>query len=228
MPAEHFQRHDNAPKTAKEGLFETLRAIATVDPPALREIGVSREDHVAMALGIISIAISITALAVSTSIAALQLRMSRKANLNLIALEHLTRESRTEVFLESEEFVLYRLAAEHSSDAGVFGLPFEARKHVQRIGQYYAGLGMVAAFQATDSALLIGAIHWRVQISWSAIEPYVRTERVLRNNRYLSYFEHLACLARRADKDDILNKQRLLRAEPGEKFAELPARRAKP
>jgi hypothetical protein len=174
-----------------------------------------------MTVNAIAIAISIIALAASSFIAISQLRTSRSANLALVTLEHLTRETRTDDFMESEDFVLCRLNSEHSPDAGIYGLPKEARKHVQRIGQYYAGLGIVSVFRATEGALLLGAIHWRVQVAWSALEPYVRAERAIRNNQYLSYFEHLACLAHDVDKAEVLSKQKIRRATGKERFASL-------
>ncbi|MFB9238742.1 hypothetical protein ACFFWC_24980 [Plantactinospora siamensis] len=174
------------------------------------------EDVIAMDAGLVfnasAVAISLMALAVSTLLTVWQLRAARSSNLTLVALELLTRECRSEEFLESEDFVLNRLQAEHSPDGGVFGLPFSARKHVQRIGQYYAGLGMISVFHAVDDSLLLGAVHWRVRVAWSILQPYVMAERALRKNRYLSYFEHLACMAGDVDKGDLLAKQRLRKA----------------
>jgi hypothetical protein len=174
-----------------------------------------------VALNATAVMISLIALAISTTTTISQLRMTRSSNLTLVTLELLTRESRTDEFLESEDFILHRLSNEHSPDVGVFSLPFEARKHVQRIGQYYAGLGMILVFRAVDSALLLGAIHWRVQVAWSLLGPYVVAERALRNNQYLSYFEHLACVARDADKAQVLEKQGVRRTGTSDEFASL-------
>ena len=139
--------------------------------------------------------LSIIALTVSTIFAHRQLATARTSNLTLVTIELLTRECRTDEFLESEEYVLNKLSAEHKPDRGVGGLPFSARKHVQRIGLYYSGLGMMSVFRVVDDKLLIATVSYRVRKAWSILCPYVMAEREIRQGTFLSYFEHLASIA---------------------------------
>ncbi|WP_328475995.1 hypothetical protein OHA21_20770 [Actinoplanes sp. NBC_00393] len=153
-----------------------------------------------------AVTVSIMALAASISIGIRQVGMAReqvlaakKMNNTHVAVELLTQECRSEHFLDSEEFVLRRLRAAHGPEAGVDGLPVDARKHITRIGLYYSSLGMMSAMGAVDHALLISSTHYRVRRCWAILEPYILQERKIRKSTYMAYFEHLATVAAESD-----------------------------
>jgi hypothetical protein len=116
----------------------------------------------------------------------------------LVAIELLTRECRSDEFLESEEFIVNQLSNEPAS-AGVSGLSPECRRHVNRVGLYYASLGVLAAFGALEEKMIISIVPARARRAWFALEPYILAERTLKSPTYLSYFEHLVCLIAEAD-----------------------------
>jgi hypothetical protein len=155
--------------------------------------------------------LSIIALTVSTIFAHRQLATAKTSNLTLVTIELLTRECRTDEFLESEDYVLNKLSTEHKPDRGVAGLPFSARKHVLRIGLYYSGLGMMSVFRAVDDKLLIATVSYRVRKAWSILCPYIMAERELRKGTFLSYFEHLASMAFDMDVSSVQKILRLRR-----------------
>lgn len=153
-----------------------------------------------------AVTVSIVALLASILIGIRQVRMAReqvlaaqRSNSTLVAIELLTQECRSEQFLDSEEFVLRRLRGAYSPEAGVDGLPADARKHITRIGLYYSSLGMMSAMGGVDHALLISAVHYRARRCWQILDPYVRREREIRKSTYLAYFEHLAAVAAESD-----------------------------
>jgi hypothetical protein len=150
-------------------------------------------------MNVIALAVSIAAFAVSSIFAIKQLRSARIANNTAVTIELLAREWRTEEFLESEDFVLNKLAKEYSPDQGISGLPFEVRKHVTRFAQFYSSLGMMWVFDAIDKSLIMSTVSHRVQAAWVASEPYIIAERRIGKPVYLSFFEHLACVASEAD-----------------------------
>jgi hypothetical protein len=154
---------------------------------------------------------SLVAVTTSTLLAVRHLRTVQATNPTLVIVELLTRERRSSEFLGSEDYVLRRLAVEHQPDQGINGLPPEARGHALRIGLYYTNLGMLSAFRGAHSTVLLSAVWWNVQVTWSVLEPYILAERRLRNNLYMSYFEHLVCLASTTDKATLLQRQGLRR-----------------
>jgi hypothetical protein len=160
-----------------------------------------------------ALSVSVLALSVSTLMAVRQLRTTRASGQDSNHTQVLLRlngEYRSDEFQESEEFVLDRLADEHDPALGIARLPSKARRHVRRVGHYYADYGMLAALPTVDSDRIVGVVHFRVREAWSVLEPYVLAERRARGNFYWRYFEHLACLAAVVDKEKLLAGQRLL------------------
>lgn len=144
--------------------------------------------------------VSVLALTVSAFFASRQLRSAQTSTSVAVTIELLTRERRSDEFLESEDYVLRRLPVEHAPHGGVSGLPLEARKHVERVGLYYASLGMMSVFTAISDEMLISTVGiYRISRIWELLEPYITVERGLRKASYLAFFEHLAVLAAKAD-----------------------------
>ncbi len=158
----------------------------------------------------VTLSTSLTALVISTLLAAHQIRTagrsSHDANITH-ALLTLNGEYRSDAFRDSEDFVLNRLAAECSPKLGIADLPLEARRHVYRVGHFYADYGMLAALPTYDERRLLAVVHYRAREAWESLEPFLRAERKIRGNMYWSYFEHLALLASSANKLAILESQ---------------------
>ena len=153
---------------------------------------------VGVATNIIAVLISLAAIALSSVFAMHQLRSVRRSNSTVVAIELLTRECRSDDFLESEEFVLYQLP-NHSPDAGVGGLSPQGRRHVARVGLYYSALGALSVFGGIEDQMILSLVPTRSRRAWFALEPYIMAERALRSPTYLSFFEHLVCMIAEAD-----------------------------
>ncbi|MFY1674909.1 hypothetical protein ACN27G_34055 [Plantactinospora sp. WMMB334] len=166
-----------------------------------------------LAVNIAAIVISLSAVALSAFFGLRQLRSMRRANSTVVAIELLTRECRSDAFLDSEEFVLYELSS-HPPDGGVNGLRPEHRRHATRVGLFFSSLGALSVFGGIETKMIVGLVPTRARRAWVALEPYILAERQLRSPTYLSFFEHLVCLI-----DD---------AEPARHHASLNLRRMDP
>ncbi|WP_127505562.1 DUF4760 domain-containing protein [Actinoplanes solisilvae] len=156
------------------------------------EVGLS------FALNITAIIISLTAVALSAFFGLRQLRSMQRANSTMVTIELLTRECRTNEFLESEEFVLYELP-KASPGNGVTGLTPLQRRHATRVGLFYSSLGVLASTGGVETKMIVAIVPNRARRAWTALEPYIRAERTLRSPTYVSFFEHLVCLINEAD-----------------------------
>jgi hypothetical protein len=117
-------------------------------------------------LSVLSVSLSLVALLVSSLIAVRHLRLARSSKSTAVAVDWLCRELMSESFLDSEAYVLDRLAAEHTPARGVSGLPELARKHVHRVGRYYASLGHLTVFGYIEESLILSIIHYRLRSAW--------------------------------------------------------------
>ena len=173
----------------------------------------------------IALSVSVLALTISTVLAVRQIRSTRASGRDANHTQVLLRlngEYRSDEFQESEEYVLEHLAEEHDPELGTSRLPSEARRHVRRVGHYYADYGMLATLPTVDSERIVGVVHFRVREAWAALEPWIRAERRSRGSTtYWRYFEHLACLATVVDKPRLIAGRRLLSVDELE-----PERRA--
>jgi hypothetical protein len=156
---------------------------------------------------IIAVVVSIAALATAVIFGIKQVRDSSKRSAAQVAMEMLTRESRSDAFMDSEDYVIRQLANEHSPDRGVLALPLNARKHVQRISYYYSDLAILTIYGGVSAELIVATVHRPIVRAWSILEPYIKAEREIRgNDRYLNFFEHLASVSADADVLSIHNK----------------------
>jgi hypothetical protein len=161
----------------------------------------------ATSMNLAALAVAIAALAVSVFFARRQLSSTTATSTVQVAIEILTRETRSDAFMESEDFVLNHLPQMHPPSQGVSKLPLEARKHFKRIAFYYADLGILSLFGDSQATLIVASMHGPALRTWSTLEPYIQAERVARNStKYLSFFEHLACVCTDIDLVDMHEK----------------------
>jgi hypothetical protein len=159
-----------------------------------------------LVVNIAAIFISISAVAISAVFGFRQLGLMQKSNSTMVAIELLTRECRSNDFLESEEFVLHELSSD-SPDDGLNGLTPEHRRHVSRVGLYFSSLGALSVFGGIETRMIVSLVPTRARRAWFALEPFIMAERRLRSPNYLSFFEHLVCLI--ADADPAKHHERL-------------------
>jgi hypothetical protein len=126
--------------------------------------------------------------------------------------------------MESEDFVLNQMAKKFPPDQGVSRLPLEARKHFNRIAMYYADLGILSVLDESQATVIVAAMHGPALRTWRALEPYIRAERAARHStKYLSFFEHLACVCTDIDLVEMHENLGLRTfAEPADRTAVHP------
>jgi hypothetical protein len=126
-------------------------------------------------LSISALLLSLLALAVSTRLAVKQQAMQRHAN-TLPALSLLLAEFRSANFHESYEYVCSRLQ-EHPAECGISGLPREARRHVYAVCYLYQHLGELVRLGVVNERELLIPARNRLTAVWSAVQPFVLSER---------------------------------------------------
>jgi hypothetical protein len=70
---------------------------------------------------------------------------------------------------------------------------------------YYQILAYMDAFGVIDKRLAILPHHYRVAKTWSAVKPYVESERLIRGDYYsfLNFFEDFAVMCERESLKDL-------------------------
>ncbi|WP_285552941.1 DUF4760 domain-containing protein [Actinoplanes regularis] len=151
--------------------------------------------------------VSVAALVISVAFGRRQMRQASSYSTAQVAMEMLTRESRSELFMESEDYIIHRLAKEHSPEQGVLALPLNIRKHVQRIAYYYSDLAILTIYGGVSQDLVVTTVHRPVVRAWTILEPYIEAERrKLGSDRYFNFFEHLASICATADVVGMHNR----------------------
>jgi hypothetical protein len=142
-----------------------------------------------------AIAVSIIALVVSTIFTQRQLRSARASTSTAVTVEMLSREMRGDALRESVDYVIHRLPTEYGPEAGVDGLPIDARGHVYNVALFYGNLGHLVVFGAIDERVVLSMANYSLRRAWFTLEPYIRAEREIRQSHFMGFFEHIACRA---------------------------------
>jgi hypothetical protein len=147
-------------------------------------------------LSVVSLVISLVSLLTAARLAVRQSALMRHANELPIFIE-LTQEFRSPDFQHAEEYVLRKLATEHSPDLGISNLPEDAKVAVSTVLTFFSTFGAYIAFGLADEKIVISIFGYRANRAWVALEPYILGERKLRNDDYhAGYFEDLICRVR--------------------------------
>jgi hypothetical protein len=144
----------------------------------------------------------------------LSVRQMRRQNLLPVALD-IFRESRENEWFQARDWVVTRLAAEHSPDQGVSGLPEHARERVRRVVFYYDNLGVFVAFKVIGQDLAVAFHGVGFTEAWVVLEPYIHREREIRAMRYAVFYEDLICRSRARPPNEVYQKLKLRRLSPG-------------
>jgi hypothetical protein len=146
---------------------------------------------------VVTTAIAVVAVVTSIVFSVRQARIARHAN-HISVMVDLLAEFRSAQFHEQHDYVCTRLGAEHDPEAGVRGLPGEAKAAFYNIVYYYQSFANLAVFGLLDETLMVTVLRTRITSVWQAVRPFVERERELRGEgggTYLSIFEELARLA---------------------------------
>ncbi|MGI5405119.1 DUF4760 domain-containing protein [Streptomyces sp. CA-135486] len=153
---------------------------------------------------------SIAVVAVVTSIVfnARQARTAQHAN-HISVMVDLLQEFRSAEFHEQHDYVCTRLGAEHDPEAGVRGLPGEAKTAFYSVVYYYQSFANLAVFGLLDETLMVTVLRTRIVSVWQAVRPFVERERELRGEgdggTYMSIFEELARRAAELPPEHVRN-----------------------
>lgn len=142
--------------------------------------------------------IAVVAVVTSVVFSARQARIANHAN-HISVMIDLLSEFRSAEFHEQHDYVTMRLGAEQDPEAGVRGLPDEAKSAFYSVVYYYQSFANLAVFGLLDESLLVTVLRTRIVSVWEAVRPFVERERELRGEgsggTYLSIFEEMARLA---------------------------------
>lgn len=157
-----------------------------------------------MAFNVLTLAVSLTALAISTLVSFQQMRLQFGANSHA-ALAQIWEHLRDSEFLDDMQFILHDLSS-YSPDAGISGLPPEARKRVYRVAYFFQQYAFYVGLGILSRQVVARVLRGRIIGVWDAIAPFVEVERGLDavNGKYLLLmFENLAAYARTVDPEKI-------------------------
>jgi hypothetical protein len=172
------------------------------------------------AVTLINLILAVLALGISGFIAFRQLLTARRANYLTVVLQ-LLEEMATSDFLESEEYILKQLGADHPGDLGVSGLPVDARTRVWKVAYMYQTIGYLSALRAVDRRVVSYLVGVRAVNAWRSLSPFIVAERRINEDGVgFRFFEDLACRCRSATTADAARRYHLLTFdEPAETTA---------
>ncbi|SOD85859.1 hypothetical protein SAMN06272765_3294 [Streptomyces sp. Ag109_G2-15] len=139
----------------------------------------------------LSLVISLVALGLSGFATLWQLRQARSTSHMTMLLDVALHNIRDRDFQRDQHYVLTRLAQEHEPVVGMDALPEPVRTMTRNVAFSYEYIGAMVALGLVDSDLALSVLHFRVRQVWTALEPYARTEREIRNAPFLPFFENL-------------------------------------
>lgn len=161
-------------------------------------------DMLAAVLNILAVVAAFAALAISSSLSIRQVTYARQAN-HLPFAAQMLQELRDSSFIRDEEFVHQRLADEHDSALGIFGLPLEAKQRALHVLSFYQSVAALAVFDIVDRDKIVFMLGRRALRSWHELEPFILTDRknAPPNATMYSLFEDLAARASTASNVEM-------------------------
>lgn len=150
-----------------------------------------------------TLAVSLLALIVSAVTAWRQFRHARTTKAFNAVLEVYLRDVRNKDYQRDQDYVVHRLAEEHSPDDGVGGLPESARHAVWNVAFLYESIGMMYALDVLDHCIALGVFNHRVVQVWEVLHPFVLKEREKREGPFLAFFENLYLDAKEVSVENL-------------------------
>lgn len=167
------------------------------------------------AVSLINLILAGLALTVSGLVAFRQLLVARRTNYLTLVLQ-LLKETATAEFLDSEDYVIRRLPAEHQADAGLSALPPGVRNKVWKVAYLYQTIGYLAALRAVDRRMISYLVGVRAVSAWRSLAPFIVAERRLSTDGVgFRFFEDLACRCRNATTADAARRYQLMSFDIG-------------
>jgi hypothetical protein len=111
-------------------------------------------------LSVVSLVVSLVSLLTAARLAVRQSALMRHANELPIFIE-LTQEFRSPDFQHAEEYVLRKLATEHSPDLGISNLPEDAKVAVSTVLTFFSTFGAYIAFGLADEKIVVAIFGYR-------------------------------------------------------------------
>jgi hypothetical protein len=146
--------------------------------------------------------VSLLALSLSSYLSVLHLKSLRSANHLPVAIELLTRDLGREEFQSKEHAVLIGLQS-IDRDTPLSQLPQPLRGAAYNVSSFYDSMGIMVAFGCIDELLVVSTINYRVRRMWTALEPHIRAERLVRQSPFLDFLEDLACRVTSRDPNAV-------------------------
>jgi hypothetical protein len=152
-------------------------------------------------VSLMALAVSILALALSGAIAIRQVGLARGANQRSGVVE-LTKELRSQSFLDRERYVNTVLGKEYPSGVAQTELPALAGDNVQVVASLFSSVGILVAFDgALDRRIAVSVFGYRAERAWRSLEPFIKAERQRRQGDYMPCFEHFVAVVRETSSE---------------------------
>ncbi|GAA2207441.1 hypothetical protein GCM10009850_028990 [Nonomuraea monospora] len=123
-------------------------------------------------------------------------------------------EARSPEWFEARDYIFERLAAEHSPERGISGLPEPARTAVRKVGFLFDNAGLLIVHKAVPEELILSFFGESLPKFWQIMEPFVRRESEIRQVKTMVFFEHLVARSRMRPAGDLRRRLGLLSADP--------------
>jgi len=158
------------------------------------------------AFNLVATLAAVAAVVSSTFLDAQALRYSRNANHMPVIIE-LFKEHRSAEFVRKEKFV-WREMPRQDPAKGFTKLPRKVQSYATDVALFYLMISYLSGYKICDQELVALQVKYRLLKTWTAIEPHVRQERVLRGGEYtfLNTLEVFVERARALDSDAIARR----------------------
>jgi hypothetical protein len=127
-------------------------------------------------VSIAALVISVLSLGVSSILTFRQVRLLRSAN-HLPVIIDLLGEFRKSEFHQKYRSIIENLRADHDPDHGLSGLPDDARDTVLDIAYYFQTFAILDSHDVLRNRQMYTHLNYRTIEVWTAIEPFMRTQR---------------------------------------------------
>lgn len=170
--------------------------------------------------------LSIVAVAISTVFLFRQTTFQRHANQIPISV-NLAREYRSIEFQEAQDYVLSSLATDCDPSLGFSKLPDDSRTPAYKVASYFTSLGSLVVHGMADERFVVSILGFPADRSWSVLEPYIVSEREIRNDvDFLAFYEDLVFRVRKNRPLAVAYGFKLNRVTDGGQPSDPPSSRA--
>lgn len=166
-------------------------------------------DWITLIAAIIAGVISLIAIIISRS----QYLLSKRSNAFPITIE-MFKEFRSHEFKVHINFIISKLPLLKHPKKDMKELPEDVQKHILTVSHYFDNLGVMVATNAVDKKLVISFLGGTATKVWEILYPYIKTERVKRENGiYQEFFENLVWEIKKNPPEKVKRKLHLKRLD---------------